>query len=693
MMFVGDSVNRGQFVSMVCLLHRIIPPNAKSIQESGSLTVFTAKEYNATVEFYWAPFLLESNSDDAVVHKIKDRVVRKGSINKHGTFWKGADVIVFDTYLWWMSGNDFKILQSGSFEDKEKDVVMVSTEEAYSMALKTLVRWVNQNMDPNQTRVFFTSMSPSHQKGIEWGGGPRENCYNQTTPIEDPKYWGSECKRNIMRVTGEILGESSVPITFLNITQLSSYRKDAHTSIYKQQWSPLTPEQLADPLSYADCVHWCLPGLPDTWNELLGKKECKKQKANDGVVSFFIHLLHKTSVSPISLGIASHGFVHFLLCPFLVTFIHIVHLFLAASSTKGRVPFAIGRGEEGCDVYTGRWVRDEESRPLYEESDCPYLLPQQTCAAHGRPDKDYLYWKWKPHGCSLPSFNATLMLEALRGKRMMFAGDSLSRGHYSSMLCLLQKTIPHNAKSLEQVGQKTVFTAKEYNATIEFYWMPLLLESNADNPGKHRVDDRIVRVGSIHKHAQHWKGVHILVLHSYLWWFKDEYFKILKGGSFEDEVKDVEEVLSKDAYRMGLQSMLEWVKKNVDLTETRVFFTGMSPTHGRSVEWGGERNGSCYNETSMVHDLNYEGPKSWKKTVRVIDEVLVSESRIITYLNITKLTTYRKDGHTSIYKKQWGPLSQEQLANPVSYADCIHWCLPGVQDTWSELLFTKLFYP
>ncbi|VFQ90621.1 unnamed protein product [Cuscuta campestris] len=272
MMFVGDSVNRGQFVSMVCLLHRIIPPNAKSIQEFGSLTVFTAKEYNATVEFYWAPFLLESNSDDAVVHKIKDRVVRKGSINKHGTFWKGADVIVFDTYLWWMTGNDFKILQSGSFEDKEKDVVMVSTEEAYSMALKTLVRWVNQNMDPNQTRVFFTSMSPSHQKGIEWGGGPRENCYNQTTPIEDPKYWGSECKRNIMRVTGEILGESSVPITFLNITQLSSYRKDAHTSIYKQQWSPLTPEQLADPLSYADCVHWCLPGLPDTWNELLFAK-------------------------------------------------------------------------------------------------------------------------------------------------------------------------------------------------------------------------------------------------------------------------------------------------------------------------------------------------------------------------------------------------------------------------------------
>ncbi|KAE8688474.1 hypothetical protein F3Y22_tig00110984pilonHSYRG00015 [Hibiscus syriacus] len=49
--------------------------------------------------------------------------------------------------------------------------------------------------------------------------------------------------------------------------------------------------------------------------------------------------------------------------------------------------------------------------------------------------------------------------------------------------------------------------------------------------------------------------------------------------------------------------------------------------------------------------------------------------------------------HTSIYKKQWNPLTAEQLANPATYADCTHWCLPGLQDTWNELLFAKLLYP
>ena len=58
------------------------------------------------------------------------------------------------------------------------------------------------------------------------------------------------------------------------------------------------------------------------------------------------------------------------------------------------------------------------------------------------------------------SFNATLMLETLRGKRMMFVGDSLNRGQYVSMVCLLHKLIPEDEKSMETFDSLTVFTAK-----------------------------------------------------------------------------------------------------------------------------------------------------------------------------------------------------------------------------------------
>ena len=58
------------------------------------------------------------------------------------------------------------------------------------------------------------------------------------------------------------------------------------------------------------------------------------------------------------------------------------------------------------------------------------------------------------------SFNATLMLESLRGKRMMFVGDSLNLGQYVSMVCLLHKLIPDDEKSMETFDSLTVFTAK-----------------------------------------------------------------------------------------------------------------------------------------------------------------------------------------------------------------------------------------
>lgn len=60
-------------------------------------------------------------------------------------------------------------------------------------------------------------------------------------------------------------------------------------------------------------------------------------------------------------------------------------------------------------------------------------------------------------------------------------------------------------------------------------------------------------------------------------------------------------------------------------------------------------------------------------------------------INITQLSEYRKEGHPSIYRKQWEALKEDQISNPSSYADCIHWCLPGVPDVWNQLLYAFIF--
>lgn len=105
----------------------------------------------------------------------------------------------------------------------------------------------------------------------EWDGDG-ENCYTETKPIVEEGYWGNGSEPQMMRVVEKVLGElrtRGVNIEMLNITQLSEYRKEGHPSIYRKQWEPLTQEELSNPSSYADCIHWCLPGVPDVWNELL----------------------------------------------------------------------------------------------------------------------------------------------------------------------------------------------------------------------------------------------------------------------------------------------------------------------------------------------------------------------------------------------------------------------------------------
>lgn len=73
-----------------------------------------------------------------------------------------------------------------------------------------------------------------------------------------------------MNIVQDALQHLKLDVRFLNITPLAEFRKDGHTSVYgERKGKLLTKEQRSDPKSYADCIHWCLPGVPDTWNEIL----------------------------------------------------------------------------------------------------------------------------------------------------------------------------------------------------------------------------------------------------------------------------------------------------------------------------------------------------------------------------------------------------------------------------------------
>lgn len=57
-----------------------------------------------------------------------------------------------------------------------------------------------------------------------------------------------------------------------------------------------------------------------------------------------------------------------------------------------------------CSLFMGTWVHDD-SYPLYKPADCPAVVESEfDCQMYGRPDSNYLKYRWQPQNCNLPTY-------------------------------------------------------------------------------------------------------------------------------------------------------------------------------------------------------------------------------------------------------------------------------------------------
>ncbi|KAL5124130.1 Protein trichome birefringence [Glycine soja] len=340
-----------------------------------------------------------------------------------------------------------------------------------------------------------------------------------------------------------------------------------------------------------------------------------------------------------------------------------------------------------CEFFDGEWIK-EDSYPLYEPGSCNIIDEQFNCIQNGRPDKAFQKYKWKPKGCSLPRLDGHRMLDMLRGKRLIFVGDSINRNMWESLICILRNAVKDKSKVYEANGRvhfrgeaSYSFIFKDYNFSVELFVSPFLVQE-WEVQVKNGTKKETLRLDLVGKSSVQYKNADIIIFNTGHWWTHD---KTSKGKDYYQEGSHVYDELNVlEAFRRAITTWSRWIDANINQSKSMVFFRGYSASHFSGGQWNS--GGQCDSETVPIKNEKYL--REYPPKMRVLEKVLKNMKAHVTYLNVTKMTDFRKDGHPSIYRKQ--NLSPEERKSPLRYQDCSHWCLPGVPDAWNEILYAEL---
>jgi len=172
-----------------------------------------------------------------------------------------------------------------------------------------------------------------------------------------------------------------------------------------------------------------------------------------------------------------------------------------------------------------------QDHPLYNATECPFVEAGFDCLGNGRSDRDFLGWRWKPRSCEIPRFDVRGVLEMLRGKRVVFVGDSMSRTQWESLICMLMAGVEDKRGVYEvnrnQITKKIRFLGVRFSAfnfTIEFFRSVFLVQQGRiPRHAPKRVKSTLL-LDKLDDISDQWVNSDILIFNTGHWWVPSKLF-------------------------------------------------------------------------------------------------------------------------------------------------------------------------
>lgn len=263
---IGDSLGRQQFQSLMCMITggKQRPDVIDVGREYGLVKArhamrpdgwaYRFPKTNTTILYYWSASLCELeplNINDPATHYAMHLDRPAAFLHR---YLHRFDILVINTGHHWNRGKlraNRWDMHVGGLPNTNKKLADIGG--AKNFTIYSVVKWLGSQLPKHpHLKAFYRTISPRHFFHGDWNSGG--TCDN-TTPLAGEK-------EVLQDGSSDLIAEGAVKgtgVKLLDITAVSALRDEGHISRYSIKATP----------GVQDCLHWCLPGIPDTWNEIL----------------------------------------------------------------------------------------------------------------------------------------------------------------------------------------------------------------------------------------------------------------------------------------------------------------------------------------------------------------------------------------------------------------------------------------